>query len=274
MKKERNTSSIRDLALGKLSPEESLKVLEKLERNPEASEELDVVADLMNFVAIQGEGLFEREQDAVFVGESSAKRIVWKVEELLRPKKLAYPIAALVVLFVLMSVLVVASALTTSRYYSLTKIDRLEFESRVRGPGLQDFAMAYQSFSESRYDEAIRLLERFIRAFPQSELVDYAHYSAGATYLVSSEQSFLSLFPSFDHERVTRGLEHLELAIQKSSNPRTIEDSRLLRARGYLMLDKSKKAIAELRIVESLNGLKREQASRLISELQEIEKGG
>ncbi len=274
MKKEQNMSSIRDLALGKLSPEESLKVLEELERNPEASEELDVVADLMNFVALQGEDFFEREQDAVFMGESSAKRIVWKIEEFLRPKRLAYPIAASVVLFVLMSVLVVASALTTSRYFPLTKIDRLEFESRVRGPGLQDFAMAYQSFSERRYDETIRLLERFIRAFPQSELVDYAHYSAGATYLVSSKQSFLSLFPSFDHERVTRGLEHLELAIQKSSNPRTIEDSHWLRAKGYLMLDKSDVAIAELQMVESLNRLKRDQASRLVSEIQEIQKGG
>ena len=84
----------------------------------------------------------------------------------------------------------------------------------------------------------------------------------------------MTLFPSFEDGSVIRGLENLELAIQKSSNPRTIEDSHWFRAKGYLMLDKPERALAELLIVQSLNGLRKEQASRLILEIKDIQKEG
>ncbi|MEK6571463.1 MAG: outer membrane protein assembly factor BamD, partial [Bacteroidota bacterium] len=257
-----------------LSPEDSLKVLEELEQSPDASAELEAVANLLNFVATHGKEVFEREREATPARSSLVGGIIQRLEGFLHSRRFSYPIAAILVVFVVIGGLMVVSSLTTSEYYPLTQIERQEFESRVRGPGLQDFTMAYQAFSEARYDETIRLLERFIRAFPKSELVDYAHYSAGATYLVASERSFLFLFPSFEQDRVMRGLEHLELAIKKSSNPRTIEDSHWLRAKGYLMLGQADQAMAELQIVESMKGLKRESASRLISEIQKLQKGG
>ena len=271
---DRNTSSISDLALGKLSPEESLKVLEEVEKNPQASMELELAADLLNFVALEGKELFERERATAYARRSAVKSIVWKVNDLLGARRFAYPLAALVVLLILVGGLALTSSLTTSEYYSLTEIQRLDFESRVRGPGLQDFDMAYEAFSKGQYDETIRLLERFIRAFPESDLVDYAHYSVGVTYLVSSRKSFITFFPSFEDGSVIRGLEHLELAIQKSSNPRTIEDSHWIRAKGYLMLEKPERALVELLIVQSLNGLRKAQASRLTLEINEIQEEG
>ncbi len=274
METERNMSSISDLALGKLSPVESLKVLEEAEKDPQASMELDLATDLLNFVALEGKELFERERATAYARRSAVKSIFWKVNDLLGARRFAYPLAALVVLMILVGGLALTSSLTTSEYYPLTVIQRLDFESRVRGPGLQDFDMAYEAFSGGQYDETIRLLERFIRAFPENELVDYAHYSVGATYLVSSRKNFMTLFPSFEDGSVIRGLENLELAIQKSSNPRTIEDSHWIRAKGYLMLDKPERALAELLIVQSLNGLRKEQASRLILDIKDIQKEG
>ena len=274
METESNMSSISDLALGILSPEESLKILEEVEKNPQASMELELATDLLNFVALEGKELFERKQATVYARRSAVKSIVWKINDLLGARRFAYPLAALVVLMILIGGLALTSFLTTSEYYPLTVIQRLDFESRVCGPGLQDFDMAYEAFSRGQYDETVRLLERFIRAFPESELVDYAHYSVGATYLVSSRKSFMTLFPSFEDGSVIRGLENLELAIQKSSNPRTIEDSHWIRAKGYLMLDNPERALAELLIVQSLNGLRKEQASRLILDIKDIQKEG
>ncbi len=42
------TSKITDFALGNLSPQESLKVLEEIEKSEDLSEVLDLVADTMN----------------------------------------------------------------------------------------------------------------------------------------------------------------------------------------------------------------------------------
>ena len=44
------TSKLADLAQGHLSPEESLKGLEDIEKSEELSEELEVVVELINFV--------------------------------------------------------------------------------------------------------------------------------------------------------------------------------------------------------------------------------
>lgn len=270
MKKKPNSTSLIDFAMGKLSAEESLRVIEELERDPAASAELDDVMDIVNFSAIHGEEVFGGE-DATVVTQSPIEKVVYKVREFLQPKRFAYPVAALVFFLV---ALVATSSLVTDRYYPLTHIERLDFESRVRGPGVEDFAKAYEAFGEGHYDESIRLLERFIRAYPKSELVDYAHYSAGAIYLVSSKRTFISLFPSFDLDRLNRGMEHLELAIRKSSNPRTVENSHWLQAKGYLMSAQPERAIAELQVIASLNGLKRDEAKRLMSEIREIQKGG
>ena len=264
--KKTNINSIIDLAKGNLSPEDSLKVLEEVNRNPEASRELDDVSNLMNFVAVEGESVFEEP-------EHSAAAKPWRWRELFGSRILASPITAVAAAFVLLVGFVLASSLTTSKYYDLTQMDGLEFESRVRGPGQEDFAIAYQHFSEGRYDESIRLLERYIRAFPHSDLVDYAHYSAGAIYLLASHKSFLSLFPSFDPERVMKGLDHLNVAASTASNVRVIDDSHWLRAKGFLMLHRIEDALSELRIVESLNGPKRDQASELIARIREVKNG-
>ena len=274
MNKEVSPNSISDLALGKLSPEECLKILERLEEKPGASRELDVASSLLNFVAQEGKEIFEREEEKAFVRYPLLKRIVWKLEDLFGSERLAYPVAAVIVLFGFVAALVAASSLTTSEYYHLTKIETFELGARVRGPGLDDFVMASEAFSKGHYEETKRLLERFIRAFPQSEWVDYAQYSVGGAYLVASKRTFLSLFPSFDHDQVIRGLGHLQAAIQTSTNLRTIESSHWLRAKGYLMLGEAQKALAELRIIVSLKGLKSEQASRLISDIDRVQKGG
>ncbi len=47
------TSKITDLALGHLSPEESLRLLEEIERSEELSEELQLIVDIINIFQSQ-----------------------------------------------------------------------------------------------------------------------------------------------------------------------------------------------------------------------------
>ena len=273
MEKIDHTYSVCDFVMGRLSPEESLAVLEELERDPEASKELDDVAEILNFVMIQGEEIFDARKYRTSRVPFALRKILLSVEAFFEEQRFAIPVIAVFLVSILVGSFMIVSRLTTSEYFSLTSIENLGFESSVRGPGVHDFDLAYEAFSKDQFEEAIRLLERYIRAYPKSDFVDYAHFAVGATYLVSAKQSFLTLFPSFERERVSRGLEHLQTTIRTSSNPRIIEDSHWLRAKGYLMLNEPEKAIDELSAVESLGGSKKEQASRLIGEIRKLEKG-
>jgi hypothetical protein len=264
MKKKTQHLSLIDFAKGRLSPEESLRIIDTIEEDRSASEELEAIAKVMTIVDERGDELFG--EDPV-LGKAPA-RIFGHLREHLQHLRLPSPAFSLAVLFLTLIGLVAASRLTRSPYFELTAIGKLEFESLDRGPGAEDFAVARRRFAEGRYEDAIRVLERFTRALPNSPGVDYAHYFAGAVCLVSSRRSLVTLFPSFNREAVTRGLEHLGKAIDASSNVRILEESYLLRAKGFLMLGNPGDAIGELHKAELLNGPKKEDAAQLILSIE------
>jgi len=264
--------SISDLVLGKLSPEESLKLLEEIERDPSASEELELVTGMLRFAVVHGKEVFEPMEVASTPEVSPPRGVAELLRSYLRVRKLKYPVAALVVVCVIALGFVAASHLSTDEYYPLTIIESIEFDSRVRGPGQEDLDAAQHLYAEGEPDESLRLLERYVRAFPRSGVIDYVHYSAGAIYLMRSQRSFLSLFPSYDQERVRRGLAHLDSAAHISTNLRIVENSRWLRAKAFLMVRRPEDALGELEKLRSLKGSKSSQASQLISEIQRIQK--
>jgi tetratricopeptide (TPR) repeat protein len=270
MGKNTDRNRIVDLALGKLSPEESLKLLEEIETDPDASRELELANTVLNFVHLHGEEVFGPEKASM-----PSKAIQWDAillngREFFRRKRFAYPAVVALGALAILGVLVTASHFSTSRYYRLTKIDEMEFDTRLRGPGQEDFVLASDYLLNRRYDESIRVLERYIRAFPRSDLLQFAHYSAGAVYLVSAHSSVVSLFPTYDRERVTRGLSHLSYAETGTSSIKLEEEARWLRAKGFLMLDEPDEALAELQRVVLLNGSRKREATDLISEIRRI----
>ena len=63
-----------DLACGRLTPEESLALLDEVERNPALSAELDTAVELVNMAADPGEAVFRESND---VRESFWRRVAW-----------------------------------------------------------------------------------------------------------------------------------------------------------------------------------------------------
>ena len=266
-----NHSKLVDLASGRLPAEEVLEILDKLEHDPEASEELDLIVALMDVSKAEGANIFEGAGYRVPETHPRWRQVLEGTIEGMGRKKIAFGLAGAAVLI---AGLFLSSSITTSKYLELAEQAKPEFDIPLRGPAAEDFTQARQLFVEGKYDESIRTMERHIRAFPQGDLVDFAHYVAGATYLASSRKSYLTLFPSFDADRVRQGMSHLELAITTSTNIRVIEDARWLRAAGYLMLGRPQEAVDELHAVASLNGVKKEEALRLASRIEDIQKGG
>ncbi len=265
MRSHPDTSQISDFALGRLSPEESLKVLDAIENDPKASEQLDLIAGLINAAESQGAEMFGR--------EAVARRAGWRWQNPLKdlgsflparkPAVASVLAGACIVLFLGVNLL---SRLTAPEYYSAAKVDGAEYVSGVRGA--DEFAAAHALIARGETDEATSVLERYMRAFPLAQHIDYAHYLAGAAYLVSAHHSVLTLFPSFDRDRAYTAIRHLEAAAEHSGNLRIQEESHWLLAKAWLMLERPDAGLAELRQVLSMNGPRKTAALELSTELQ------
>ncbi len=267
-------SKLIDFAMGKLTPEESLSIIEMLEKDPVASRELEVISGILNIAALEGQEAFKKVESETTSKYPRFLDAIVDFADQLRERRIAYPLLGFSSVVLAIVGLVVASRLATGRYYELTQIERPEFEVPVRGQEEVDFGTAQRLYSQGKFDESIHLMERYIRAFPEGDMIDYAHYSAGAMHLLSSQQSFLSLFPSFDRRKILTGMEHLQQAIVTTRNARIAEDALWLRAKGYLMLDSADEAVGELSKIERLNGMRKDSASQLIARIRILQRGG
>jgi outer membrane protein assembly factor BamD (BamD/ComL family) len=159
----------------------------------------------------------------------------------------------------------------SSPYSELASLREFDFGATVRGVELEEFELAFSLYREGRYEESIGLFERYIRAFPRSALLEYAHYSAGASYLRWSEWRFMSFFIGFDRKRVQNGMDHLRTVVQISGNSRLLEDTHWLIAKGHLMLSDPGPAMDELYLLMQMEGARRDEAAGMIGGLQAIQ---
>ena len=252
-----------DFAAGRLSREESLALLDRIEQDEQASKDLEMVAATMD--------LLENEGDALSAGslrqpDTVSFRLHSFVSSLV-PKFRAHPVLSGAAAFALVLVALMIMIPPSSPYGTLASLHDFDFGATVRGVELENFGAAFDLYREGKYGESIKLFERYIRAFPQSKLLGYAHYSAGAAYLRWAEWRVSSFFIGFDEERVQSGMEHLHEVVRASSNDRLLEDARWLLAKGYLMLSHAELATDELQLIVQMGGSRRDEAAEMIRAL-------
>jgi hypothetical protein len=254
--------SIADLALGKLPPEEALRMLEAIERDPEASKELDIQAELVNLASSEGKEIFEPARSL----RPSLLQKMWSEGVAFRtfPRGLLVPLGALATVAVLWVGLSVVSSLTRPPYDGLAQIARSDLEFRTRGDMRDELALVPALCSEGRFDDVVRLSERFVRAYPASDLAGFAHYSAGLGYLASARRSTLGFFPSYDRARVEKALNHLTWVAGDTTRNPLAEDALWLKAKGFLMVEDTGAARAALSRLLAMDGRRGEEVRELI----------
>ena len=118
-------NQITDFALGKLTPEESLHVLEVIERDTAASRHLDLVSDLVRAGAEYGEELFESRRVPAGYWERAWLVITGRVRAVMISRWWIRPaLASALGIVLLVGALEIVSHGVTSKYYPLTTIDR------------------------------------------------------------------------------------------------------------------------------------------------------
>jgi tetratricopeptide (TPR) repeat protein len=252
-----------DFAAGRLSREESLALLDQIEHDPQASQDLDLIASMMEIIDKDGKELFKSRPEVFSSFFSRLKAIISSAALKLR----SHPVLSGAVAFAAVFVALMLMLPPSSPYGNLASLNDFDLGATVRGVGLEEFNVGFDLYHRGNYEESIRLFERYIRAFPKSRLVEYAHYSAGAAYLRWSEWRFFSLFVGFNQARVHQGMWHLHQVVQSSRNSRLLEDAHWLLAKGELMLADMQGAADELRIVVGMKGSRHDEADELLRTL-------
>jgi hypothetical protein len=252
-----------DLVTGKLSPDESLRVLDLIDREPDLSRELDIRVALMDALASgQTDDAWQKQtRQSGVAGRIKSVREV--IASYVAVRQLAIPVAISGALLLAGIGVMRSLPLQSAERFALFKVESPEVEINVRGAGEDDIKSAHMLFRTGKYREAIALLERYTKAFPQSPTTAYAEYSLGAMFLASADRRVLGVLQWFDKSTVEAGLEHLAASLDSSSSPRIIEESHWLRAKGLLMLNDLVGARRELEVVAAQHGVRETDVRRL-----------
>jgi hypothetical protein len=213
-------------AHGKLTREESILVLTAIESDQGLSRELEEILLLMRGIDDQTTIKHNRLNSLFF-------------EPVL---KYVLRIAAALVIGLLS--LEGISEASKAKYHDLARVDNDDMRSQWRGSSDQAVEFGRALYLEGKHDSAIERLEQFVRTIPPGEPASVVHWMIGAMLLETAERGTAGLFPYYDSLRVRRAMDHFNFA-SKSTNPRLIENTQLLRMKALLMLGLPQEAIRE-----------------------------
>ncbi len=253
-------SQLSDFVLGKLSPEESLRVLDELERDPEASETVDYYASLLAYARGEGRSVFEDRVNGRQGGSfAEVRRAVRRVSH----RRWVFAAAAILALSIFVGLLIRGKSILwgdDARYAALSEV---EFGVGIRAETDDNLLVAMNLFHEGEYDRSIRILERSIKREPAHPHLDFVNYSLGLVHLVAAEGSGSGPIRVFDREHVRQGLEGLRRAAMLTASSRLAEESYWLMAKGHLMVGETEEGIRFLQKVIELGGQRGGEATRL-----------
>ncbi len=263
----REISSLVDLVQGSLSPEVSLATLDEVDANPDLSKDLEFIIAIDGFVREEGEEIFATRQTSLRTHVVGLERI-W-----LSPRvrvRFWYTVVSTVLLTLVG--ITIMSRFESSRYFELACVQQPETDVNVRGPVTDDFESARRRFRSGDHDEAIRILERHIRAFPGKVSGEYARFLAGSFCLATARRDILGVYKTFDKQKVIRGMGYLSDVVRTSSNQRINGEAHILLGKGFLMLDDPDGALRELELLSARDGALSSDARELMSKIKAISK--
>jgi hypothetical protein len=261
--------SLTDLALGRLPPEEALKLFEEAESTPEILEGLDLHIAIADLAVSEHNRLFEEgNRRKVFNGYR------WMSGVLRDRIRASEP--TIVYAMVLLTIALSASAILIWRglqfepQYWFASVTPPEVQFRTRALVGRDLVPAATMYSHGRFLEGVWWLERYLREHPAGELSGYVRYSAALGCLVEARISVLGLFPRYDTALARRGVGHLTAVILDSSLVGLEDEARYYRAKGTLMLGDVVGAKRDLELVVARRGTIADPAKILLGELNNI----
>lgn len=263
-KRSEELASLGDLVLGRLPPEEARALLERVEEDSDLSEELEIRIALSDFGLSAGRNVWTERVIR------SSRGLLW-IPHWIRRTTAWTPayVSAVTIFFFGMVVFAIlrVGAGGGNQYLDLVDINRSEIEFRTRQIGDDDLKSATARYSEGRFNEGARHLDRYVRIHPQSPIVGYVRYSAALGYLAGARAYRLGIVPVADTIAVRRALALLAQAADDSSTQAITDDIRWYRALALLLVEDPESALLELERVVAAGGDRADDAVTLIDRI-------
>lgn len=245
--------SLVDFALGRLSSEESLKVLDLLERNDDKNKELE---DIIRILSL-GSNIRDPESGRNEFVQSGPRHTNVSGSLLSVISRIA------AVVLVVVGGALVAGERSKPRNLELIEANAADIDVTTRSRNDEAVAIAYTLLLEGDSKRASELLNWCVEVLPDGEDLAYAHLVRGGLFLINSKQEHLGLFSHFDTNLVNLGLAELEKASRDSAPRRVKECADWLAAKGNLMIGEKLRAIQYLSEVEEAGGIRQADARNL-----------
>jgi hypothetical protein len=245
--------SLVDLALGKLTPEQSLEVIDKLEQDPFKSSELELIINIL----ASAEAL-----PAIEDSRNNPKRgYPSGVRERRSDFTLAMRSAAAIVL--LLGSVFLSGEFSEAPYASLIRVCAEDMDVRTRGESAEIVEIAYALVLEGDNVRATELVNWCLNAFPEGEESAQAHLLKGGMLLMASKRSVLGFFSHYDTVLAARGLSELHLAFGQTNQRRLKECALWLGVKGNLMVGNKSAALNQIETLELIGGTRQADARRM-----------
>lgn len=141
----------------------------------------------------------------------------------------------------------------------------------TRGRPTDNFQRSLTAIENKNYDDAVSYLKKDIAGRENDETIFYSHYILGLTYLETAEKDFLGLFPSYDEQAASNGLENLNTAVELNTSgkfPNVTYDAYFYMGKANLMLGNESAAKKYFNLVIENKGSKLQEAQQILHELE------
>src|SRR5512140_971921 len=153
-----------DFAAGRLSREEALALFDQIERDEQASKDLEMITATMDLLDKEGDSLSAQRVARPPAVSSQIRALISSLFAKFRAHPVLSGVAGFTFVFAALMIMIPPS----SPYGTLASLHDVDFGATVRGVESEDFEAACGLYREGKYEEAIKLFERYIRAFPRS----------------------------------------------------------------------------------------------------------
>lgn len=172
--------------------------------------------------------------------------------------------------FIYLSLFLISDMITPESYQLASVSDKSEYYV-TRGRATDEFQESLKALEDNNFDKAINFLQEDINTNFADETIFYSHYIIGLAYLEKADNSFIGLFKSFNKEEAEKGLQNLQLCIEKNTSgkyPDITYNAYFYSAKACLMFGDNESAKKYLKIVVNEKGSKMSEARNILNELE------
>lgn len=253
----RDRSLLVEFALGKLSPEESLRILDAVGKDPELSGDLEHILLMLN--EGEREGLLQH-QNYGNGGESGPRLREWS-----RFGRQAIRTAA--VLCMIVGAGSITREISKPPHCAIATVGDSDLEFRTRSGSEDVLSAARGLLLDGTPDDALRLTEWYLAVYPEGSARSEAHLLRATAFLIEAKRTRVGVFVSFDSGLVEQAWSELQKAKTDGSSAGIAEHIVWFEAKALLMKENLPEARSRLQRVVALGGVRSRKAADMLDRI-------